>query len=261
MQKLNFLIRYLKYLQLARNKYDIHSPFLYELVTQVIEDRNSYPDYGLVEGLKRDLLERKDTVEVNDLGAGSMVDKGQIRTVGSIARHSSKPRKYGRLLYRISRHLKPGTMLELGTSLGISTAYLALGHPGSTIITIEGCKNTAQQARLNLDSLNLKNTGIITGHFDAALPGYLDSISQLDLAFIDGNHREEPTINYFEQCLSKTVNTSCFLFDDIHWSKGMESAWDYIRNHETVTLSIDLFFMGLVFFRKELSKEHFTIRF
>ncbi len=261
MQKLNFLVRYLNYLQQARNKYDIHSPFLYELVTQVFEDRTFYPDYDLVEGLKRDLLKRTDTIEVNDLGAGSAVDKKRTRTVGSIARHSSKPRKYGRLLYRISRYLEPGNILELGTSMGISAAYMALGHPGSTLTTIEGCANTAKQAKLNLDTLNLRNTGIITGHFDKLLPGVLDSVPQLDLAFIDGNHREEPTINYFEQCLLKTVNTSCFLFDDIHWSKGMENAWDYIRNHEAVTLSIDLFFMGLVFFRKELSKEHFTIRF
>lgn len=261
MQKLKFLVRYLKYLQQARNKYDIHSPFLYELVTQVFEDRNTYPDYGLVESLKRELLKRQDPIEVNDLGAGSTADKKLVRTIGSITRHSSKPQKYGRLLYRVSRYLEPDNILELGTSMGISAAYLALGYPGSTLTTIEGCMNTARQAKLNLDSLDLRNAGIVTGPFDEALPGYLESVSHLDLAFIDGNHKEEPTINYFEQCLLKTVNTSCILFDDIHWSEGMERAWDHIRNHESVTLSIDLFFMGLVFFRKELSKEHFTIRF
>jgi predicted O-methyltransferase YrrM len=145
--------------------------------------------------------------------------------------------------------------------MGISAAYLAMGNKNAILTTIEGCSNIAERAKLNIKSLGLQNIQIINGSFDEILPVFLHSIDRLDLAFIDGNHKEIPTINYFEQCLLKSVNTSCFIFDDIHWSKEMENAWSYIVKHEMVTLSIDLYSMGIVFFRKELSKQHFIIRF
>ena len=164
-------------------------------------------------------------------------------------------------MFRASRYFKPGTILEVGTAMGMSTAYLARGNPESKVTTIEGCPNISAYALDNFKALGINNIELINGNFNDKLPQYLDSIPQLDMAFIDGNHREDPTIHYFEQCAAKTVNTSCIIFDDIHWSEGMNNAWTHIVNHSSVTLSIDLFFMGIVFFRKELSKQHFVIRF
>jgi predicted O-methyltransferase YrrM len=261
MQQLTMLIRYINYLQQARNRFDIHPPFLYELITEVFDDRKDYPEYHLVEGLKDELLKRVDAVEVQDLGAGSTVTRKKVRTVADITRHSSKGRKHGRLLFRLSRHLKPGYILELGTAMGISSAYLALGNDQSEVTTIEGCTNIAARARENLKKIELERVTVINDDFDGALPRCLKQTDHVDLAFIDGNHREQPTLDYFEQILAKTVNASCIVFDDIHWSKGMERAWKRIINHPEVTLSIDLFHLGIVFFRKELSKQHFIIRF
>ena len=261
MQKLKMLIRYINYLQHARTPFDIHPPFLYELVSQVFEDRKVYPEYQRVEDLKKELLMRKDTVEVHDLGAGSSATSKKVRTVSDITRHSSKQRKQGRLLFRLSRFLRPGTVLELGTAMGLSSAYLALGYDRSEVTTVEGCGNIAGLAQDNLKKLGLGQVTVIHGDFRDALPRYLEGTDHIDLAFVDGNHRKQPTIDYFEQILPKTVNASCLVFDDIHWSDGMESAWRYISGHPEVMLSIDLFHLGIVFFRKELTKQHFTIRF
>ena len=99
------------------------------------------------------------------------------------------------------------------------------------------------------------------GDFNLTLANKLKEILTIDLAFIDGNHQKKPTIDYFEQCLKYANNNTMFIFDDIHWSQGMENAWNYIKKHEKTTLTIDLFFVGIVFIKSELSKEHFTIRF
>lgn len=261
MQKIRFVLNYINYLFQSSNKYDIHPPFLYNLITKVFEDKKQHPEYLPIESLKKTLLQNRERIQVTDLGAGSTADSGTIRTIHSLAKHSSKPKKFGRLLFRLARELEPTTILELGTAMGISSAYLASACPTAAVTTIEGCENIAGYARKNFTALELENIRVLNGNFDALLPAYLRSVDQLDLAFIDGNHREGPTINYFEQCLSKTVNTSCIVFDDIHWSKGMEKAWETICKHEAVTLSLDLYFVGIVFFRKELSKQHFLIRF
>lgn len=261
MQKLNYILKYIQYLRSGKNKYDIHPPFLYRFITEVFEDKTNYPEYKIIETLKKELLRVDQTIEVLDLGAGSSVDNKKSRSIKDITKYSSKPKKLGRLLFRISRDLKPSYIIELGTSMGLSSGYMALGNKYSRLTTIEGCPNIASRAALNFANMGIPNINLVVGDFDDTLKDCLSSIPQVDLVYIDGNHREEPTINYFEQCLLKTVNTSCMIFDDIHWSEGMENAWKYICDHESVTLSLDLFFMGIVFFQKELSKQHFQIRF
>ena len=261
MQKINFIKDYLKYRFLSRTKYDIHPPFLFDLVTKVFEDKKRYSDYVRVESLKRKLLKDKREIEVQDFGAGSSVDKDNIKVVGRIAKYSSKPKKYARLLYRLVKYFKPGTILELGTSLGFSTAYMALARPEAKVITIEGCPNISALAQENFDNLKIENIRLTTGEFDGVLPEVLSKIDKPDFVFIDGNHRKEPTIKYFEMCLEKAHNDSVFIFDDIHWSDGMTEAWDYVCRHPSVTLSVDIFAMGLIFFKKELSKEYFIVKF
>ncbi len=261
MQKFDFIRNYISYRYSSRTKFDVHPPFLFDLITKVFEDKKNYPDYQKVEKLKKALIKNRQTVSITDLGAGSSMNKNPERSIGFIARTSSKDKKRGRLMYRLASYFKPGNILELGTSLGLSTAYLSLGSPESKIITIEGCPNIAALAEDNFKKLKLDNIDLICGNFDNELDRVLNTIPQLDFAFIDGNHKREPTIKYFEQCLSRTVNDSVLIFDDIHWSEGMETAWEHVKQHPAVTLSIDIFFMGIVFFRKELSREHFVIKY
>ena len=257
-------LKYLKYYWQSSNGkgHGIHSPFIYRFVREVLSNKDRDHSGEDIERLRASLKKDSTRITIEDFGAGSAVSASRERSIGQIARSAAKPRKYGQLLYRIVRFNKPAILLELGTSLGISTAYLALGNPEGSVTTLEGATELARRARSNLDSLGITNVEIVEGNFDKTLLSVLETMPQVDLAFIDGNHRQEPTLRYFQLLLFKTHEDSVLVFDDIHWSSEMERAWSYIKDHPRVTCTVDLFFVGLVFFRKEFKeKQHFTIRY
>ena len=150
-------------------------------------------------------------------------------------------------------------MLEIGTSVGLGTATLSIGNPKATITTLEGCKNTAAIAQELFEAFKLKNIKLTIGNFNETLPSIIKN-NKFDLIYFDGNHQKEATLNYFNLCLKTVHNNSIFIFDDINWSPEMQKAWLVIKNHPKVTISINTFFWGIIFFRKEQEKEHFTIR-
>jgi predicted O-methyltransferase YrrM len=259
---LQLAIKYLRYYFTAANGkgHGIHSPFVFELVTKVLNDKKQYELYGKIEQQRSRLLCNETIIEVEDFGAGSVKGLKKKRVVQMIVATSLKPKKYAQLLYRLVNYFQPKEVLELGTSLGITTSYLATANKEARVTTMEGAASVAALAKQTFEELQLQNIEIITGNFDETLATVLNK--QYDFIFIDGNHRKEPTLRYFEQLLSCVHNNSVMVFDDIHWSKEMEEAWDEIKNHASVTLTVDLFFVGLVFFRKEQKeKEHFVIRF
>lgn len=257
-------IKYLRYYFSASDSkgHGMHSPFVFEFITKVLNDKTSYPVYSAVKNLRRQLLKDQTMLTVQDFGAGSSVDKTNRRSVSSIAKNAAKPPKFGQLLYRMVRYYQPKIVLELGTSLGISTSYLSLAKPDATIITMEGATSIADTARQSFKTLKLQNISVQEGNFDQTLPAVISKLSSIDFAFIDGNHRREPTERYFNQLLSIIHNDSVLIFDDIHWSAGMEQAWETIQQHSSVRCTIDLFFVGIVLFRQEFKeKQHFTVRF
>jgi predicted O-methyltransferase YrrM len=251
------------YLTASNGKgHGMHSPFVFDFITNVLNDKNRYPDYDKVEGLRKQLLLDKSSIKVEDLGAGSAVSKAKSRSVTSIARSAAKPAKYGQLLYRMMKHYRPHTILDMGTSMGITTAYLAVANPVATVITMEGSPEIAAKARQHFKSLQLDNVKLAEGNFNDTLPGVLNELKTVDFAFIDGNHRKEPTGRYFQQILPFIHNDTILVFDDIHWSHEMEEVWEMIKEHDSVRATIDLFFIGIVIFRQEFkAKQHFSIRF
>lgn len=261
MNKFIFLLKYIRYRFSAQTKHDIHSPFVFELLTKAINNKTTLTDYNSIEDLRKKLLNDKTLISIEDMGAGSLHSVSKTRSIADITYNSAKPKKYASLLYRLVQYLKPDNILELGTSLGISSAYMAKANPDALVITIEGSENIAHIAANNFRLLNIKNIRQITGNFDTRLAVLLQENKIYDFVFFDGNHRKQPTLNYFQQCLRHKNSQSIFIFDDIHWSSEMEEAWDEIKQSPEVTVSIDLFFIGLVFFRKESTKEHFVIRF
>lgn len=257
-------IKFLKYYLAAANSkgHGTHSPFIFDFITKVLNDRKRYADYARVEQLRHDLLKNPSVLDIKDMGAGSGADHTNQRSVASIAKHAAKPKKYGQLLYRMIKHYQPHTILELGTSLGITTSYLATAAPAARIVTMEGAESILAVAKNNFEKLQLRNIETVEGNFDQQLPSLAGRLPVIDFAFIDGNHRLEPTYRYFQQVLEKSHDQSILVFDDIHWSGEMEDAWSVIRAHEAVSCTIDLFFIGIVFFRPEFKeKQHFTIRF
>jgi predicted O-methyltransferase YrrM len=257
-------LKYFKYYFTASNGkgHGMHSPFVFEFITKILNDTKKYPDYDAVEGLRKQLLNDKTELRVQDLGAGSSVSNSKKRTLNSIARSAAKPAKYGQLLYRMAKHYQPKTILELGTSLGITTSYLAAANRDASVLTMEGSPEIAARAKQHFTGLQLPHVKVVEGNFDDTLPAILRQLASVDFAFIDGNHRKEPTERYFQQLLSHVHNDSILIFDDIHWSREMEEAWNTIRKHERVRGTIDLFFIGIVLFRQEFkAKQHFVIRF
>lgn len=261
MSRLKSLISYLSYYTRSTNQHGVHSPFVFHLVTEVIYNRTPYYSYAELAAVRNAMLDDKRMITVTDLGAGSKVSSSGTRKVSEIARSAGKPEKYGQLLFRLVNYFQPSALLELGTSLGISTLYQGCAMRNAKMITIEGCPETAKIAKENMDKLQLSNIELMTGDFDQMLPAALDKLGKVDYAFFDGNHRKSPTLKYFKDVLAHAHSNSIFIFDDIHWSPEMEEAWEAIKDHPQVTVTIDLFFMGLVFFRKEQRKEHFVIRF
>ena len=262
--KSQLLLKYLQYYFAASNAkgHGMHSPFIFEFITKVLNDRRVYPEYERVEALRSQLLDEHTVIEIEDFGAGSSVTKKNKRSISSIAKNAAKPKKFGQLLFRMAKYYQPANILELGTSLGITTSYLSLAKPRGRLMTMEGSKEIAEVAKKNFANLEIRNIEITEGNFDNTLSSVVRGLSSVDFAFIDGNHRQEPTERYFKELLAKTNNDSILVFDDIHWSSEMEAAWETIKNDAAVTCSIDLFFIGIVFFRKEFKeKQHFAIRF
>ena len=165
-------------------------------------------------------------------------------------------------MYRIVHYYQPQTVVELGTSFGITTSYLALGNPSAKVFTLEGSEQISEIAYDNFNKLRLNNIELVKGDFATSLPGLLQRSGSIHLAFIDGNHQKDPTLHYFKLLSEKIIPSSILIFDDIHWSKEMEQAWKMIRDDPSVKMTIDLFFMGLVFFNTGFkAKQHFSIRF
>ena len=256
-------IAYLRHIYSAQSKFRIHSPFVYDFYKNVLQNGHPEYQYKIINLMRRELESGSRFIKRKELGAHCRdfpFDQRFVR-VKDIARNSAISRKKGEMLFRLVRWLNPGVILELGTSLGISTMYMALARPESTLVTMEGCIDSAKIAVENFEKTGQKNIRVVVGEFSDVLTATLNEIKSPDLVFFDGNHRKEPTLAYFEECLKHIHPSTVFVFDDIHWSKGMQDAWELIRSDPRVKVSIDLFSMGVVFFRDELSKENFVIRY
>lgn len=252
------ILAYLKFILSATNQHGVHSPFIYKFVTKCLYNKSNYPDYGLINNYRQKLKSSDKTLQVIDLGEGSKSLNPKHRKVRQMVKVSSSSKKEAQLLYRLSQYFNLSTILELGTSLGMGTYAMALSNKHVRITSIEGCKNTSEFAQSNLNSLEVKNVDFQIGNFSEVIPNL--NHPSFDCIYFDGHHNKTATIQYFEALLPKAHNNSVFIFDDIYWSKGMTDAWEYVKNHESVSVTVDCFHLGFVFFRKEQAKEHFKIR-
>ncbi len=260
LKRLKILFRFFSYYFKAQTKYNIHSPFVFDFAEKVLEDDRWFYAFEEVEELRALLKSEKIPLEITDYGAGSQVSSKKVRTISSLAKYSATSPIYCRILFRLIQCYKPKTIVELGTSMGVSTLYQAYAAQNSEVISIEGCPIIAEKAVENFELMENENIRVVTGKFEKKLPEVLNGLELLDYVFLDGNHRKIPTLKYFELCLEKAHDETILVFDDIHWSTDMEAAWKIIQAHPKVTLTIDLFFFGIVFLRKEFKiKQHFTI--
>lgn len=255
---------YLKFLWNSKNEHAVHSPFVFNLLTKCFYDRKSKPEYAILKKYRKSLLENPDFIEVTDFGAGSRVFRSNRRQISKIAKTAGISPKRAELLFRVTTYFQPENILEIGTSLGLATSALAMGSRSlgtkGKVITIEGCANTADIAKNQLEQFNCNNVENVISEFESFLITENLQSAIYDLIYFDGNHSKSATLKYFELLLSTITNDSVWIFDDIHWSEEMEEAWEIIRNHPKVKVTIDTFQWGFVFFRREQEKEHFIIR-
>ena len=252
------IISYIKFLFTSTNQHGVHSPFVYDLVTKCFYDTSDYSDYLRIKTYRESLLGNSEVIEITDFGSGSKVFNSNKRAIKHIAKTSGTTLKRAKLLYRLIRYFQPKNTLELGTSLGIGTFSMALANSKAPLTSIEGCPQMSKFTHEQLKIFKIEHVDLITGAFSEIIPTLVST--HWDLVFFDGHHDKEATLTYFEQLLPSAHNDSVFIFDDIHWSKDMSEAWNIIKKHPKVTVTIDTFFWGFVFFRKEQVQENFTIR-
>lgn len=255
--------KYLRYKLFARHKrgYGVHSPFLYELIREVVRNKTLSPVVFTIERIRKKCIGDKRTIVINDLGAGSSVTKSNVRKVSSIARYSSLPKKYGLLLTNLASAFGKKRIIELGTCMGISTMYLAKGGGDAIVHTIEGSESIAQIAATNFADAGITNIKQHVGSFDDLLPEICQVVGTPGLVFVDGNHRKEPVLKYFNILADASDSETVIIFDDIYYSPGMAEAWEKIKADKRVSLSIDLYRMGIVFFKDGLSRGSCVLRY
>lgn len=257
--KLHQLIAYIKFFFKSTNQHGVHSPFVYDLLTKCLYSKEKNLAKEGLQDFYQSIKQDDRVIKVTDFGAGSRVFKSNERKVSAIAKNAGIPLKRAVLLNKLVSYFQFESGLELGTSVGMSSAAIGMKN-GIFHTSLEGCPETAKVAQAYFDKFQLKNIQLQVGEFEELLKPIIANPSQLDFVYFDGNHQKIPSLKYFNQLLPLAHNNSLFIFDDIHWSPEMEEAWEEIKAHPQVRVTIDSFYWGLVFFRKEQEKEHFTIR-
>jgi predicted O-methyltransferase YrrM len=252
-------IFFLKHWFTSINRHGAHSPFLFSLFQEVFNKPISLDEKNEILALKKQYINNQNTITFEEFGAGN--NNGKVLTISSIAKKTSINLTEAKVLINLCKVLNPTEIIELGTSLGISAKALTLGAPNARITTIEGCKEVSEISINYFKNQGNKNVTVINTTFDTYFKSIEQNKSSWDLVYIDGNHTFEATIRYYNLIKSNySALHTCVIFDDIYWSEGMLKAWNQIINDDENTLTLDLFSMGLVFFNKELSKQHFKIR-
>jgi predicted O-methyltransferase YrrM len=245
MNKIWRIVEFLKFYFKAKTLYNIHSPFLFELLKYISDVDKRYYQFDKIEQVRTFHINNHNTLNINDQGAGSSIKNGQARTIASICKVSTSGEKKCRLIYNIIQYLKPQSVVELGTNLGIATAYIQIASKNENVHTIEAdaqLMDIAQQTftRLKLPIITYNTT------FETFFRDYPEIIIDADLVYIDGNHTYEGTILAYREATISQTKQKVLIFDDIYWSKGMQRAWKDICLDITSGYCIDLYIIGIV---------------
>jgi predicted O-methyltransferase YrrM len=249
---------FLKYYFRAGNAHGIHSPFVFEFYNRVLKDRANCSDFEAIEHQRKLLLANKQTIKRRDFGTGKKKDFQE--TIANVARTSLKPKSWGQFIFRLVKFYNYKNILDLGTSFGITTSYIAKANPKAKIHTFEGCPETLKIAKNTFNNLEISNISSICGNIDLTLIETVKNHPLIDFVFFDANHQKAPTLAYFETCLARKSENACFVFDDIYWSEEMKEAWKHIKAHPEATVCIDLFYLGIVFFKSGAIKQNFILK-
>ncbi len=257
---------YLPWRLRAKSRHGTHSPFLYKFLDQCLYADRNEAAFIIPETHRKNLRKDHTVISYPDPGAGSRLralpghNPAKQVEIRHIARTSLQKPSYCRLYYRMVRYFGYGNILELGTSLGVTTSYMSLANTAARIHTIEGAEPIATYAKDYFRRHNFPGITLFRGNFDNVLEDIVAG-NYYDMVFIDGNHKGEKVLEYFSLLTKHIHKGSVIIVDDIRWSNSMLRAWRDITASPLVTLSLDLFHTGMVFFDTRLSKENFCIKF
>jgi predicted O-methyltransferase YrrM len=242
----------------AKNFRNLNDEFLAAFVYDILEAKPGNPILEKIEHQRKVILRNKYRIEFTQFGAGD-ASSGSKR-VNQLATTSLSPQWKCQVLYNLASKSIRGSILELGTSFGISTAYLAVSRQENTVFTVEGSKSVHDLANSFFEIMALKNIKTIYGDFNTVLPDLLDKIPEIGLAYIDGNHRKNATLEYFASIVEKCHAKSFVVIDDIYWSEEMKEAWAEIKNNPKISATVDLFQMGIAMLNPALKGHHRIIK-
>lgn len=243
------------FFQAHRKGHGIHSPFAYQLCEEVFYNRHPFYELKRLRDLRQSLSQNNTIIRVEDFGAGSKVFKSNERVVSQLVKSGTSSVKQSEILFRLSNFLNAKTSLELGTSIGLNALYLAMVNSSHKVVSVEGSAELAAFASKLANDHHCKNLEIKHAKFDEILPTLLPQLHSIDLLYIDGNHTYEATMRYLQLALPYMNKTGVVVLDDIYWSQGMTKAWKEACELPQVTLSIDGFYFGMLFFKEELKEK------
>lgn len=250
------VIHYLKHVFTAKRRgHGVHSPFAYSLCEEVFYNQKPFYEFDELDRLRSRLFKNQTELQIQDLGAGSKYLTSTQRKVCDIAKQGISSSKQSKVLFRLINYFSCATSIELGSSLGLNSLFMARGNSSGQVYSIEGSESLHAFAKELAAKYKANNIHFLKGNFDEQLPELLNTIPHFDLAYVDGNHNQEATLRYFYLLMEKSEEHSVLVFDDIHWSKGMALAWEEIKRHPKVKLSIDTYYTGFVFFKEEIKEK------
>lgn len=247
---------FLSYWLQKEDLYSQQSQFVYSIYSNLKSYLKESGDFNSdIEHFRKQLISNRESLFIQDLGAGSKKVNAQFRTVSKITRYSTSSAKFASL-YQYFCGLTPAEyVIELGTCVGISTRYLSKVTKGN-LWTIEGSEALWRIAQSDPCP---QKTEFVLGEISKVLPPIISQIPKLDFALIDANHTYDGTLRSFESCLEKIHSESIVIIGDIHWSKEMELVWKKIKEHPSVKLSYDFFECGVLFFNYSGPKTHLIL--
>lgn len=258
---MNQVLAWVRYFIRAKGLHRIHSPFVYELYAEVIKKNTINQSVHELSQTRNTLLLSDKYITRSKIGAGSKKLLREEVKIKDIIKTSSLPEKYAKMLFRLVQRFRPEVVIELGTSLGLTTLYLSKANPSANIISIEGSDSSSAAAKALFLKHEIQNIDLKTGLFSEILPRVLAEQKHVDFVFLDGDHTYSATVENVRQIIPFCKNDSILIIDDIHWSRGMEQAWNEIKQFPEVNVTIDLFRLGIIFFRKQQVEQHFILKF
>lgn len=240
----------------AKDLHSLHSPFVFEFYQEVVRFPYNFSLYEVLEEERNLLMNDDSIIRFEEAGAGG---RGGDRKISAIASSSLMPFDKAAFLLRLCHWLKPEITIELGTSLGLTSAYLSAAS--GEVVTFEASSQLCHKAEALWKKRNLHNIRLIRGKIEETLPVFLSQQRGLcNLAVMDANHQYAAAVQQFQLLKAARSENACIVLDDIYWSAGMTRAWNVIRQDPEVAVSIDFFHLGLVFFRPDFPKQHYALR-